>query len=255
MAQKLCDERFVLAQGDAGKPPNSKIHRAGHGEARARDRCVMRPWVVFKRIEQRRKFREQCFIHALATPPQVKRFRQIVALFIERETSENRVGAGVDRGQIIGNPASGDLAVCIGGKDKAVISPAFRQPRFGEIHRRASGIPGIGNFGGQNDFDDVKRERQALGHRPRNRRALIRAIIGEEDNAEVIPGESATGDILLGGESREACWQSLLFVSDRYCNRASNRRRWPRLLWKRTLPPFRTMYPAVPIAKRTPALH
>ena len=52
MAQKLRDERFVLTQRDAGKPAYSKIHRAGHREAGARYRCVMRPWIVVERIKK-----------------------------------------------------------------------------------------------------------------------------------------------------------------------------------------------------------
>jgi hypothetical protein len=158
----------------------------------------------------------------------VKRSRKPLALFIKRETTENRIGPRVDRSQIICNPVSRDLAIRIGCQNEAVISPLLRQPSFGQIHRGASGVAGMRESGRQDGFFDAKRERHALGQCPRKRRAAVRAIIDKEHDAKIIPTELVAGAILLGGESGKASWQSLHFVFYRYSHRASTgqRRMW-----------------------------
>lgn len=53
MTQKLRDERLVFTKRDAWKPSHSKIHRACYSETGPRYCRMVRPWIVFKRVERR----------------------------------------------------------------------------------------------------------------------------------------------------------------------------------------------------------
>jgi hypothetical protein len=81
----------------------------------------------------------------------VKRSRKPLALFIKRETSENRIGPGVDRSQIVCNPVSRDLAIRIGCQDEAVISPPFASQASARSIAARLALPACANPAGRTD--------------------------------------------------------------------------------------------------------
>jgi hypothetical protein len=68
LQRKQGNQRFVLAQSDARKAPDAAIGRAGYAKARARDCGVMRPRIVFKRVEPPGQFDEQSLIGSSSSP-------------------------------------------------------------------------------------------------------------------------------------------------------------------------------------------
>lgn len=104
LTRKQTNQRLVLAQGDARQTPNAAIGRAGYAKARARDRGVVGPRIVLERVKQPREFGEQSFVSVLKLAAPMKRVGQEVAFAIEIDASENRLGASLKGGEILGDP-------------------------------------------------------------------------------------------------------------------------------------------------------
>jgi hypothetical protein len=184
LTQKQGNQRFILAQGHARKPPDAAIGRAGNAKARARDRGMMGPRIVFKRVKQPRQFGEQSLIRVLKLTTPMKRIGQKLAFTVEIDTSENRVSASLECGEVRVDPIRRHLAVGVGGQDHATCIAYFHKPSLGNVHSRAPRIAGVRGRRRQSRFNDSDVKRQISGKLSSEARTLISAIVGEYDDAD-----------------------------------------------------------------------
>jgi hypothetical protein len=212
-ARKLSDQRLILAEGDTGQAPDPAIGVTGYSEARARDRGMMRPRIVFKRIEQPGQFAEQPLVRVLKGATPMKRPGQERAFVIESDASEDRLSASLERSKVRGDPIRCDLAVSVSGQDHAVPVTAFHKPGLANVHRRATGGAGVRALGRQARLDDTDVERPAFRQRTSDARALIGAIVGEDDNADQRRRDRAPKLVALLSKGAQAGRKPLLFIS------------------------------------------
>jgi hypothetical protein len=216
LTRKQGNQRFILAQGHARKPPDAAIGRAGKAKARARDRGVMRPRIVFKRVKQPRQFGEQSLIRVLKLTTPMKRIGQELAFAVEIDTSQNRVSATLECGEVRRDPIRRHLAVGVRGQDHATRVASFHQPSLGNVHSRAPRIAGVGGRRRQSRFNHADVERQISAKLSSQARTLISAIVGENDDADERRRNRPSGPIALMSKRPQAGRQALFFIFDRY---------------------------------------
>jgi hypothetical protein len=128
--------------------------------------------------------------------------------------SENRLGVGLERREVRCDPIRRHLAVGVGGQDHAVPVTAFHQPGFAKVHRRATGGAGMCGLGRQSRLGDTDLERPAFRQGTSDARALIGAIVGEDDDADLRWRNRSAQPVALLSEGAQASWKPLLFIAD-----------------------------------------
>ena len=155
LARKQGNQRFVLPEGHAGKSPDAAIGRASYSKARAGDRGVVGPRIVLKGVKQPRQFGEQSLIRVLKLAALMKGCGQKLAFFVEIDASENRLSAGLECGQVLGDPIRPHLAIGVGCQDHAVPLASFDKPGLGKIHRRTASVASVRRRRRQSGFDNT----------------------------------------------------------------------------------------------------
>ena len=214
LARKQGDQRLILAQGHTGQAPDPAIGVTGYSEGRAGDRGVMRPRIVLKGVEQPRQFGEQALIGVLEGAAPMKRVGQELAVAIKRDTSENRLSAGIERREVRRDPIWRHLAVGVGRQDHAILVSAFHKPSLGKVHRRAAGGASMRGFGRKPSFNDADVKRPAFRQSSGDARALIGAIVREYDDADQPRRNRAPQPVALMSKGAQASRKPLLFIAD-----------------------------------------
>ena len=93
---------------------------------------------MFERVEQPGQFGEQSLVRVLELTAPMKRVWQKLTFVVEIDTSENRLSASLEGGEVLSDPICRDLAVGVGGQDHAVPVTSFQEPSFGQVHRRTT---------------------------------------------------------------------------------------------------------------------
>ena len=94
-------------------------------------------------VEQPGQFGEQSLVRVLKSSAAMERLRQVFPLAVEIDAPENRVSAGLDRGEVLRDPIRRHLAIRVGGQDHAAPFAFFLQPRLRDIHRRTTGVASV----------------------------------------------------------------------------------------------------------------
>jgi hypothetical protein len=144
----------------------------------------------------------------------MNRFRQELAAAIKRDTSENRLSAGLECSKVRRDPIRRDLAVGVGGQDHAGPFFAFHKPGLGKVHRHAAGGASVRGLRRKSSFDDTDVKRLALSQSSNDARALIGAIVGEYDDADQPWRNRAPQPVALLSKGAQASRKPLLFIAD-----------------------------------------
>jgi hypothetical protein len=142
----------------------------------------------------------------------MKRVGQELAVIVERDASEYRLSAGIERREVRRDLIWRHPAVGVGRQNHAILVSLFHKPSLGKVHRRAARRASVGSLGRKSGFHDADVKRPALRQRSSDARALIGAIVGEYDDADQPWRNRPPQPVALLSQGAQASRKPLFFI-------------------------------------------